>query len=79
MLRTAIGSFEEVSHSMNEKQGFPLTIEQQAVLALCKATAPPQGELIRVTSGAGTGKTTTLQHLATKLNSLGHRKVCYVT
>ena len=37
------------------------------------------GEIIRVTAAAGTGKTTTMEAVAEKLLELGHPKVMYVT
>ena len=60
-----------------------LTQEQEHVVAL--ALSPEQLAMrlqscvVRITSGAGTGKTTTLQALAVQLHRLGHRRVLYCT
>jgi flagellar biosynthesis GTPase FlhF len=59
-----------------------LTVEQLAILESCP---PPilipakKGQLIRVTAAAGSGKTTTLIHLALKAYERGHRSITYLT
>ena len=58
-----------------------LTDQQRDVVRAAKAPddIPPGGEIIRVTAAAGTGKTTTLEHVARRLlQDLGHRKVTYL-
>ena len=56
-----------------------LTAEQQKIVDIaCPPSALPRTRIIRVTAGAGAGKTTTLEHLARALYSAGHKCV-YVT
>jgi superfamily I DNA/RNA helicase len=58
-----------------------LTPEQRAIIALVKppGSVPAEGEMVRVTSGAGTGKTTTLEHLAARAVKLGHKQIVLLT
>jgi superfamily I DNA/RNA helicase len=46
------------------------TEEQRAIIAC--AQPPGSGNIVRVTAGAGTGKTTTLERLAAALVDKGH-------
>jgi superfamily I DNA/RNA helicase len=70
------------SHQQRDQQQTDLTEQQRAIVSLA---APPQtsalrdhegGRIFRVTAGAGTGKTTTLLHLADALLKYGNT-VCY--
>jgi superfamily I DNA/RNA helicase len=63
--------------------GITLTKEQTDILDTCP---PPfalvragKGKMVRVTAAAGTGKTTTLLHLALRAMQLGHQKITYLT
>ena len=68
---------------------FPgLTEQQRAIVNLAKAPddipfprrpSYLNGEIIRVTAAAGTGKTKTLEAVAVRLLELGHEKVTYLT
>jgi superfamily I DNA/RNA helicase len=55
-----------------------LSPEQLAVVQLATTRPRAEGEVTRVTAGAGTGKTTTLKALAERFNELG-LKPTYVT
>jgi superfamily I DNA/RNA helicase len=54
-----------------------LSDEQQKILQ--EAKEPGVGSTIRITSAAGTGKTTTLLELAQRFSQLGHRSITYIT
>ncbi|CAM9988347.1 unnamed protein product, partial [Heterosigma akashiwo] len=61
-----------------------MTREQNYIVSLARRPNQCSSEnqcprIVRVTAGAGTGKTTTLEALARRLNELGHKKVLYVT
>ena len=66
--------------------GRMLTRQQRAIVNLAKSPGDipagwgdVNGELIRVTAAAGTGKTTTMEAVAERLLELGHPMVMYVT
>ena len=64
--------------------GVVLTREQQEILATCPPPLQqlPQsqdGKLFRITAAAGTGKTTTLLHLALEAIRQGHTEITYMT
>lgn len=55
------------------------TPEQQIIYSQCK---PPGGDgptIVRITAGAGSGKTTTILNLAEKAAKMGHTHIVYVT
>jgi hypothetical protein len=59
-----------------------LTSEQQAVVDLVVPVSKvrnSRGHVVHVTSGAGTGKTTTLEAVARRLHEMGHNKIVYMT
>mmetsp|Transcript_10636 Transcript_10636/g.20558 ORF Transcript_10636/g.20558 Transcript_10636/m.20558 type:complete len:916 (-) Transcript_10636:330-3077(-) len=58
-----------------------LTDEQHEILGSVRSPSniPPKGIIVKVTSGAGSGKTTTLIHLANELVARGHNDVTYLT
>jgi superfamily I DNA/RNA helicase len=63
-----------------------LTRQQRAIVNLAKSPddipagwGDVNGELIRVTAAAGTGKTTTMEAVTERLLELGHPMVMYVT
>ena len=62
---------------------FSISVQQQNIIDTAR---PPgvinlieQAELFRITAAAGTGKTTTLQLLCSRLQELGHTAITYVT
>ena len=56
-----------------------LTHEQSSIVSLAQPPNETRSFIVRVTSGAGTRKTSTLQALARRLQALGHVGVTYVT
>jgi superfamily I DNA/RNA helicase len=56
---------------------FKLSEEQERILQ--QAQPPGVGRTVRITSAAGTGKTTTLLKLAERFSQLGHDNIAYIT
>jgi superfamily I DNA/RNA helicase len=56
-----------------------LSPEQEAILATAEPPTASSSKLVRITAAAGTGKTTTLLHLAEKCAQLGHSHLTYIT
>jgi superfamily I DNA/RNA helicase len=56
-----------------------LSPEQEAILATAEPPNASSSKLVRITAAAGTGKTTTLLHLAEKCAQLGHTHLTYIT
>eukprot|EP00039_Didymoeca_costata_P006799 m.93302 g.93302 ORF g.93302 m.93302 type:complete len:719 (+) comp13397_c0_seq3:188-2344(+) len=65
---------------MMSKAKLELTQEQLNIVnhALSPSSIPAKGSVCVITSAAGTGKTTTMKHLADKLGELGHKQVAYL-
>jgi len=55
------------------------TDEQNYIYSLTKKTDHPERHVVRITAGAGTGKTTTILQLAAKATKMGHTHITYVT
>lgn len=64
-----------------ERAGPPLTAEQEEILghAAGPGDIPVEGKVLRITAGAGAGKTTTLKELGKRLIDRGHRDIVYTT
>lgn len=56
-----------------------LTIQQREIIAHAAPPEIKQKRILRITAGAGTGKTTTLIEYAKKLSLKGHRDILYLT
>jgi superfamily I DNA/RNA helicase len=80
VLPTNLFAYDDISPIDNDV-GELLTAQQLAIVNASRApnAIPVNGEILRVTAAAGTGKTTTLVEVGKCLRVRGHHRVSYVT